>query len=88
MMQLKFPTILCRRVYGYFSKSCVCRWNHSYKNCIDISSEVSNALRNHKPVVALESTIISHGMPYPKNVQTSLQVEEIIRNQVMNLWKI
>ena len=44
-----------------------------------ISKEVQEALENNKPVVALESTIISHGMPYPKNVQTAYQVEEEIR---------
>src|SRR5699024_5185095 len=41
--------------------------------------EVKKALDANKPVVALESTIISHGMPYPKNVETALKVEEIIR---------
>lgn len=46
---------------------------------LSISSEVSEALANNKPVVALESTIISHGMPYPKNVETALAVEEEIR---------
>ena len=46
---------------------------------IKISQEVQNALNNNIPVVALESTIISHGMPYPKNVQTALNVERIIR---------
>ena len=45
-----------------------------------ISTEVSEALKNKKPVVALESTIISHGMPYPKNVETALQVEKIVRD--------
>lgn len=45
-----------------------------------ISNEVRQALLNHKPVVALESTIISHGMPYPKNVETALLVEQTIRD--------
>ena len=44
-----------------------------------VSPEVRSALDAGKPVVALESTIISHGMPYPKNVETALRVEEIIR---------
>jgi len=43
------------------------------------SQEVKEALETGKPVVALESTIISHGMPYPKNVETALEVERIIR---------
>lgn len=44
-----------------------------------ISPEVLDALNNNKPVVALETTIISHGMPYPKNVETALRVEKVIR---------
>ncbi len=47
---------------------------------LDISPEVAEALAAGKPVVALESTIISHGMPYPQNVQTALQVEQTIRD--------
>ena len=46
---------------------------------LDIHPEVAAALAAGKPVVALESTIISHGMPYPQNVQTALAVENIIR---------
>ena len=46
---------------------------------LDISPEVAEALAAGKPVVALESTIISHGMPYPRNVETSLLVEQTIR---------
>ena len=46
---------------------------------LDIAPEVQEALAAGKPVVALESTIISHGMPYPQNVETALQVEGIIR---------
>ena len=46
---------------------------------LDINPEVAEALATGKPVVALESTIISHGMPYPQNVETALNVEAIIR---------
>ena len=46
---------------------------------LDIHPEVAAALAEGKPVVALESTIISHGMPYPQNVQTALEVERIVR---------
>ena len=46
---------------------------------LDIHPEVAAALAEGKPVVALESTIISHGMPYPQNVETALNVERIIR---------
>lgn len=45
-----------------------------------ISPQVQEALKNNRPVVALESTIISHGMPYPQNVQTALTVEQIVRD--------
>ena len=47
---------------------------------LDVAPEVSAALQQGKPVVALESTIISHGMPYPKNVETALLVEQTIRS--------
>ena len=46
---------------------------------LDIHPEVAAALKEGKPVVALESTIISHGMPYPQNVETALNVERIVR---------
>lgn len=46
---------------------------------LKISDEVKSALQEGKPVVALESTIISHGMPYPKNVQTALLVEKTVK---------
>ena len=46
---------------------------------LSVSPEVRNALNTNRPVVALESTIISHGMPYPQNVETALNVEKIIR---------
>ena len=46
---------------------------------LSVSPEVREALAENRPVVALESTIISHGMPYPQNVETALNVERIIR---------
>ena len=46
---------------------------------LDIKPEVAQALAEGRPVVALESTIISHGMPYPQNVETALNVERIVR---------
>ncbi|MBQ7192664.1 MAG: pseudouridine-5'-phosphate glycosidase [Paludibacteraceae bacterium] len=49
-------------------------------NYLCISDEVSCALRTGRPVVALESTIISHGMPYPQNVSTALEVEQVVRD--------
>ena len=48
-------------------------------NYLDLSPEVRNALDNKLPLVALESTIISHGMPYPQNVATALEVEAEVR---------
>lgn len=47
---------------------------------LDVNPEVAAAIAEGKPVVALESTIISHGMPYPQNVETALAVEQIIRD--------
>ena len=47
---------------------------------LEISPEVQEALKAGKPVVALESTIISHGMPYPQNVETAMRVEQTIRD--------
>ena len=49
------------------------------KKYLSVSPEVQEAIASGKPVVALESTIISHGMPYPQNVETALNVEKIIR---------
>lgn len=49
---------------------------HSF---LEIQPEVKKVLADGKPVVALESTIISHGMPYPQNIKTALEVEEIVR---------
>ena len=47
---------------------------------LDFHPDVENALKNNLPIVALESTIISHGMPYPKNIETALMVEETVRS--------
>ncbi len=49
-------------------------------NFLKLSDEVQDALLKNKPLVALESTIIAHGMPYPKNVATALEVEQLIRD--------
>ena len=46
-------------------------------------SEVADALKSDKPVVALESTIISHGMPYPRNLEVATKLEEIVRDNGM-----
>lgn len=50
-----------------------------FRKYLDIKPEVAKALAEGKAVVALESTIISHGMPYPQNVKTALEVEAIVR---------
>ena len=52
----------------------------NFNKYLDVNPEVAAAIAEGKPVVALESTIISHGMPYPQNVQTALAVEAIIRD--------
>ncbi len=51
----------------------------TYAHYLDIHDDVQKALESGRPVVALESTIISHGMPYPKNVETAMAVEKIIQ---------
>lgn len=47
---------------------------------VKFNTEVADALKNNLPVVALESTIISHGMPYPKNLETACKVEQVVRD--------
>ena len=51
-----------------------------YNDSLDFAPEVATALADGRPVVALESTIISHGMPSPRNVQTALAVERTVRD--------
>lgn len=51
------------------------------KDYLSITDEIANALKEGKPVVALESTILSHGMPYPENIDFAHKVEEVIRNK-------
>lgn len=53
--------------------------NEMLKKYVEYSDEVKKAMAEGKPVVALESTIISHGMPYPQNIETAKACEEIIR---------
>ncbi|MFZ5352708.1 MAG: pseudouridine-5'-phosphate glycosidase [Bacillota bacterium] len=51
---------------------------NNFTDYIDINDEVLDALRYDKPIVALESTIISHGMPYPENIKTAMEVEDTV----------
>ena len=53
--------------------------NRPTDDVLDIAPEVAEALRSNPPVVALESTIITHGMPYPKNVETASSAEQVVR---------
>ncbi|XP_061400047.1 uncharacterized protein LOC133335766 [Musca vetustissima] len=50
-----------------------------FHSLLDIHPNIRNALNQRKPVVALESTIITHGMPYPHNMETALEVEDVVR---------
>ncbi len=52
----------------------------SQRNKIIVAPEVSKALASHKPIVALESTVIAHGLPYPHNLETALECEKIVRD--------
>ena len=49
------------------------------KSYLDINPSVESAIDNGEPIVALESTIICHGMPYPKNLETALHVEKTVK---------
>ena len=49
------------------------------KEYLDVLPEIQEALDHNKPVVALESTILSHGMPYPENVSFAAEVEKVVR---------
>jgi len=51
---------------------------NNFTDYIDINEEVLDGLRYYKPIVALESTIISHGMPYPENIETAISLEKIV----------
>jgi pseudouridine-5'-phosphate glycosidase len=50
---------------------------------VDINPEIYDALMKRRPVVALESTIITHGMPHPHNIETAIEVEKIVQEQVI-----
>ena len=51
----------------------------NYKDYLSITDEIQEALESGKPIVALESTILSHGMPFPENVEFAHKVEVVVR---------
>ena len=51
----------------------------NHKRWLQVSDEVAAAIVNDRPVVALESTIIAHGMPYPQNLETAMECMQIVR---------
>ena len=53
----------------------------NYRDYLSITPEIEEAIRSNKPVVALESTILSHGMPYPENMEFAYRVEEVVRGE-------
>lgn len=55
---------------------------YSFQSRTRIHPEVQHAISTNRPVVALESTIVAHGMPYPQNYQVALEVESIVRSKV------
>lgn len=57
-------------------------WKRYFHSLIDVSNTVQEALFTRKPVVALETAVISHGMPYPYNEEVAIAVEEIVKQQV------
>ena len=57
------------------------------KELINFSENIEKALKERKPIVGLETTIISHGMPYPENVKTALEIEKIgEESEIRNSW--
>jgi pseudouridine-5'-phosphate glycosidase len=60
----------------------------SIHRAIVYGDEIATARRNGLPIVALESTIITHGMPYPDNLNTALRVEDTIRKQVCTITRV
>lgn len=54
-----------------------------FRSLLDIKPEIVDALMHNGPVVALESTIITHGMPYPHNLETAIAVEKTVRDEVI-----
>ncbi|MBR3251447.1 MAG: pseudouridine-5'-phosphate glycosidase [Erysipelotrichaceae bacterium] len=53
----------------------------NYKDYLSITPEIQEAIKAGKPIVALESTILSHGMPYPENIEFAHKVEEVVRGE-------
>lgn len=68
-----------RIVKCLFTKRC---YSQSIQPLIDVAPEIQVAIQSNRAIVALESTIITHGMPYPDNLNTALQVENIVRQEV------
>ncbi|KAI9204804.1 Indigoidine synthase A like protein-domain-containing protein [Polychytrium aggregatum] len=71
--------VLLTRLHSYVRSSTSS--SRPARDLLEIKKEVQEALRLGRPVVALESTIISHGMPYPENLKTAVAVEDIVRSQ-------
>ena len=53
--------------------------NSMLKSILNVSPEISNAIKSANPVVALESTIITHGLPFPDNYQLAIKAEQLVR---------
>lgn len=58
------------------------KYSSYLRSLIDIKPDIEKQIKLNGPVVALESTIITHGMPYPQNLETALEVENIVRREV------
>lgn len=57
------------------------QYSRNISSLIDVSPEIERTLKTNGPVVALESTVITHGMPYPQNLQTAIEIENIVREK-------
>ncbi|XP_062124734.1 uncharacterized protein LOC133837841 [Drosophila sulfurigaster albostrigata] len=71
--------MLLRKCASGGFRALLCRTYTQNQNHIVVHPEIRQALSQKQPIVALESTIITHGMPVPQNVETALQVEEVVR---------
>ncbi|XP_066602290.1 uncharacterized protein [Prorops nasuta] len=67
--------------YRHFASRTVKNWINNIEDYFTYGSHVADAKKNHIPLVALESTIITHGMPYPENFKTAISVENAVRKQ-------
>jgi hypothetical protein len=95
LKQFRYASSHCLYILPKIASTCAFMFSRSHlsknsrswcwSSILDIKDEVHDAIINNRAVVALESTIITHGMPHPQNLETALEVENIVRAQV---WSV